>query len=173
MREPPPLILTLQFDPHTFALLNELRVAHFPRERNIVPAHLTLFHALPGAQEQAIRNQLVDLAAITPAISLAMPTVRFLGRGVALEVASQELGLLRQQLAQRWTAWLSPQDRQGYRPHVTLQNKVSSDVARQLYDELRAGWQSLSGIGEALILWRYLSGPWEQAARFPLIEARS
>ena len=43
-----PLILTLRFDGEAFARLDDLRRAHFPPERNQIPAHLTLFHALPG-----------------------------------------------------------------------------------------------------------------------------
>ena len=46
----PPLILTLALDGATFAPLDALRRPHFPPERNLVPAHLTLFHALPGAE---------------------------------------------------------------------------------------------------------------------------
>lgn len=166
-----PLILTLQLDPQTFTLLNELRKAHFPPERNIVPAHVTLFHALPGAEEELISAQLAALAASTTTLPLAFPALRFLGRGVALEVTSPALLLLRQQLAQGWAAWLSPQDCQPYRPHVTLQNKVSSEQARRLHDELSASWQGLAGHAQGLILWRYLGGPWEQAAGFRFAEA--
>ncbi|NTW42005.1 MAG: 2'-5' RNA ligase family protein, partial [Cellulomonadaceae bacterium] len=38
MDERDPLILTLELDPALFALLNSLREAHFPPERNLVPA---------------------------------------------------------------------------------------------------------------------------------------
>jgi hypothetical protein len=67
---------------------------------------------------------------------------------------------LRNQLAQEWSAWLSPQDRQGYRPHITIQNKVLADEARQLYQQLLNQWQPITGYGEGLLLWRYEGGPW-------------
>lgn len=162
-----PLILTLAFDQATFALLNGLRARHFPPERNVIPAHLTLFHALPGAHEVQIHAHLAAQAALTPALPLTMPSVRFLGRGVALDVVSQELVALRQQLARHWLVWLTPQDQQRYRPHVTIQNKVSPDVARRLYAELRVAWLGHTGRGEALLLWHYLGGPWELRARVP------
>jgi hypothetical protein len=46
--------LTLKLDQIAFAVLDDLRAQHFPREWNFLPAHVTLFHALPGDQEQAI-----------------------------------------------------------------------------------------------------------------------
>lgn len=42
-----PLILTLRLDPVTFARLDALRQARFPDRGYRLPAHQTLFHALP------------------------------------------------------------------------------------------------------------------------------
>jgi hypothetical protein len=111
-----PLILTLELDPVLFAVLNDLRRAHFPSERNLIPAHVTLFHALPGAAIMHIRSDLTALAACTAPFPITLPSVRFLGRGVALEVVSPELSALRRDLAHRWKDWLSAQDSQGYCP---------------------------------------------------------
>ena len=163
-----PLILTLQLDERLFAALDALRTAHFPAERNLVPAHITLFHALPGAHEPQIADELRELAAGHAPLPLAVPTLRFLGRGVALEVESPQLSALRGELAQRWWDWLSPQDRQRYKPHVTIQNKQRPELARALFDSLSESWQPLSGLGAGLLLWRYLGGPWELAASVPL-----
>ena len=51
MADPAPLIITAALDDGAFDWFDGLRQTHFPRHRNVVPAHLTLFHALPGAQE--------------------------------------------------------------------------------------------------------------------------
>jgi 2'-5' RNA ligase len=168
---PAPLILTLALDPATFAALSALRAAHFPPERNLVPAHLTLFHALPGAELAQIAGELAELAAGTPPLALDLPAARFLGRGVALEVLSPGLVDLRRRLAQRWAPWLSAQDRQGYRPHVTIQNKAPPEVARRLYEEFAPAWRGLAGRGDGLLLWHYRGGPWEAAGRFPFTGA--
>ena len=157
----PPLILTLKLEQPAFERLDALRRAHFPPERNVIPAHLTLFHALPGEQAAAIRETLRSLGAVTPALALRFPTLRFLGRGVALEVESRELIGLRRQLASAWSSWLGAQDRQGYRPHITIQNKVAPEQARELYAALTASWEPFGAAGEGLLLWRYLGGPWE------------
>jgi 2'-5' RNA ligase len=169
MDEPNPLILTLELDPPLFAALNSLREAHFPPERNQVPAHITLFHALPGAEAERIIDDLARCAAGAAPLALAIPAVRFLGRGVALEVVSPDLVTLRRRLAQIWAPWLARQDQQGYRPHVTIQNKVSPEAARRLYDELSPRWQGLAGQGQEMRLWHYRRGPWDLAGRFPLI----
>lgn len=165
----PPFILTLNLDTITFARLDALRQAHFPPERNFLSAHITLFHALPGGQEAAIRQTLQTISAATPIIPLTFPTVRSLGRGVAVVVKSSPLLDLRRQLATTWHDWLGAQDRQRYQPHVTIQNKVTGVVARQLYEQLAASWQPFSGQGEGLSLWRYQGGPWESVAEFPFL----
>src|SRR6478736_2886397 len=43
-------ILTAELDPASFDWLDGLRRVHFPPARNLLPAHLTLFHRLSPAQ---------------------------------------------------------------------------------------------------------------------------
>src|SRR5215217_6904909 len=62
-----PLVLTLALDAATAAWLEALRRAHFPPERNLVPAHVTLFHALPGEAIAAVRAALAEECAALPA----------------------------------------------------------------------------------------------------------
>ena len=163
---PVPLVLTLKLDSIAFERLNLLRQQHFPLKRNFLPAHVTLFHALPGNQESAIRQTLHALCQQTSKLSARFPKLRSLGGGVAIEIESPELIQVRNQLAQGWSGWLSAQDRQGYRPHVTIQNKVTSDEAHRLYEQLSQTWQPIEGSGEGLLLWHYRGGPWELAAEF-------
>lgn len=164
---PAPLILTLKLEPTAFEMLDALRRAHFPPERNFIPAHITLFHALPGGRHDAIASAARDICRATPAPWLSLPAPRFLGRGVAIEVSAPELLRLRARLAAEWAPWLGAQDRQGYRPHVTIQNKVAPAQARQLYNDLAARWAPLEARGVALLLWHYLGGPWQLAGEFP------
>lgn len=73
---PQPLVLTLKLDQTTFDLFNELRQQHFPPERNFLPAHVTLFHALPGEHELNIRQTLQTLR-LNQRLSLHFPTPDF------------------------------------------------------------------------------------------------
>lgn len=166
-----PLILTLKLEQVAFERLNSLRREHFPLERNVLPAHLTLFHALPGDQQAAIQEQLRLICATTPVLPLHFPTPRLLGRGVAIKVEAPELMMLRNQLATTWSTWLSAQDQQGYRPHITIQNKVTSEEARRLYTALAGSWEPFLAVGEGLLLWRYLGGPWTLVDEYRFVPA--
>jgi hypothetical protein len=163
---PEPLVLTLGLDAATQSWLEELRRAHFPPARNLVPAHVTLFHALPGEEEDAIRAALAAECALLPASRARLGPPRSLGRGVALEVAAPAVAALRDRLAERWRPWLTAQDRQRWRPHATVQNKVSPTQARALHVALAALLPVREARAEALLLWRYRGGPWDAVGRF-------
>lgn len=157
----PPLILTLKLDAAGFEIFNDLRQRHFPPARNFLPAHITLFHHLPGERENEIRQTLIELAARTKVFELDCSSLRFLGKGVAINAENSELVGLRAGLQQTWFEWLGAQDRQkGYRPHVTVQNKVAPERARELYETLSKEWRPRTARGEGLLLWQYLGGPW-------------
>jgi hypothetical protein len=160
--------LTVGLDEPHAAFFNELRRTHFPPARNHLPAHLTLFHQLPGAVAKGIEKRLAELSRVTPPFDLRVSGLRSLGRGVAYTVRCPELVAFRQRLAASWDAWLSPQDRQGLQLHITVQNKVAPPAAQALLDSLRAGFQPFRMRGEQLLLWRYLGGPWEPVAALPL-----
>ena len=162
-----PLILTLALDERAFAFFEAERRRSFPPERNLIPAHLTLFHKLPGEQLDSIERDLDALASAQRPFPLQVTGLRSLGRGVAYTLLSPELASLRQGLAQRWEAWLGPQDRQKHQPHVTVQNKVEPAVARELRDRLAAGFTPHAVPARGLGLWRYLGGPWEPLAQHP------
>ena len=168
-REAAPLLLTLLLAEPAQSVLQALRARHFPAMRNIVPAHVSLFHALPGNQLAPIERRLRGLDATAPAILVEPP--RSLGRGVAFPLASPDLVVLRGRLADAWSEWLTPQDRERYRPHVTVQNKVTPEVARATLARLAEGFVPWPTEGAALLLWRYLGGPWESVARIPLAPA--
>lgn len=162
-----PLILTLGLDAETQSWLEALRRAHFPPARNLVPAHVTLFHALPGEEEAAIRAALVAECAALPPSRVRVGPARSLGRGVALEIGAPAVERLRTQLAERWRPWLTAQDRQRWRPHATVQNKVSSEAARALHAALSTLLPVREARAEALLLWRYCGGPWQAMDRIP------
>ena len=90
-----------------------------------------------------------------------------LGGGVAFRVVSTELDRLRGELTDHFHGLLSAQDAGGWRPHVTIQNKVPSKKARALKARLERDFRprplGISGLG----LHRYLGGPWEKLAIYP------
>ena len=52
------LIVTAEIAQRDFSWLEHLRRSHYPAERNQVPAHLTMFHALPPSAEAEVRARL-------------------------------------------------------------------------------------------------------------------
>ena len=164
--DPAPLILTVALAPQDQDRFNRLRALHFPAERNYLNAHLTLFHHLPGDEIVANQAFLADVARAQAPFRIAAEGLRSLGRGVAFTLASKKLSLLRSDLAAEWSHALTNQDRQGFRPHITIQNKVDPAAARALLAKLSANFTPFTVGAIGLQLWRYRGGPWDQAGTF-------
>jgi 2'-5' RNA ligase len=164
----PPLILTLLLDESSFSFFNTLRKKHFPPDLNFIDAHLTLFHHLPNIAE--VRSQLQVITANLPAMTLQVTGLMKLGRGVAYRLDCPELVGLQAQLKRQWREWLTLQDGQGFRPHITVQNKVSPATANALYDALTASFTPFAVRGTGLSLWEYLGGPWRKVGEYTFAE---
>lgn len=161
-----PLILTLALPPEAQARFDALRAQHFPAGRNQVPAHVTLFHALPGAEQTAIAAELRRCCAETAPFPIQFVGLRSLGRGVAYQIESRELAQVRGALACAWAPWLGAQDRQGFRPHLTVQNKADPKSARALLAVMQTTFSPFEIEAKGLALWHYRGGPWEAAGHF-------
>jgi 2'-5' RNA ligase len=144
---------------------NRQRQEFFPKERNVLNAHITLFHKLPYEHQGDIQALLESLPNDRPFTAEAN-SLRFLGQGVAYTVSCQALVELRTELAVRWQDWLGPQDKNAFRPHITVQNKVEPAMARALYDTLSTGFTGMSFEITGLALWHYLQGPWSLIQRY-------
>jgi 2'-5' RNA ligase len=165
-----PIIVTAALDEGGFDWFEDLRRAHFPPGRNRVPAHLTLFHKLPGREEARIGETLKAVCARTPPLRLQVRGPWSLGRGVAYRIHAPELVELRAELAAAFAAWLTPQDRAPYRPHITVQNKAEPDEARALLEQLQHAHEPFDIAAEGLLVWAYLGGPWAPIARVPFTD---
>ena len=159
------LIITAELGDADFAWLDALRRRHYPPDRNQVPAHLTLFHALPPSAEPEARARLAA-AVRCPAPRATIAGLMDLGGGVAFRVVSEDLDRIRDALANDLHGLLGAQDSGGWRPHVTILNKVSNREARALLQALEAGFAPRTLAIKGLALHRYLGGPWEQLARY-------
>ena len=160
------LIVTAEMGREDFAWLDRMRRAHFPPERNQLSAHLTMFHALPPSAENDVRARLKDAArGARPGASI--DGLMNLGGGVAYRIVSPDLDRIRAELASAFHGLLSAQDAGGWRPHVTIQNKVPAKTARALFDQLRLDFRPRPLAISGLALHRYLDGPWESLLSVP------
>ena len=165
--EQPSFVMTLQFDDRSLAILQEWRTRFFPAERNHIPAHLTLLHKVSAEQVSRLKSSWLQLEN-RPPIILRYSAPRFLGNGVAIDVDSPELLELRERLVDLISGTLTRQDQQRYRPHVTIQNKVSAGEATVLYESLCSSFEPWYGEGTAVLIWKYLGGPWAAESRLAL-----
>ncbi|MBC6110883.1 2'-5' RNA ligase family protein [Pedobacter sp. CCM 8938] len=157
-----PLILTLRLDPESQQFFDQMRTEHFPPERNFLRAHLTLFHHLKNEPQTTRVLQAID----QQAFSIKITGMKFLGAGVAYAIESLELQEIRNHLARAFKETLIPQDLQGYRPHITVQNKVTPAQAKSLLQSLSENFEPFSATAIGLDLWHYLGGPWEHHSSY-------
>lgn len=159
------LIVTAALGAQDFAWLDGQRRAHFPPERNQLSAHLTMFHALPPSAEAEAARVLAREALRAPPVATIAGLMN-LGRGVAYRIVSDDLEGVRRSVAEQFHGLLTAQDAQGWRPHVTIQNKAETAAARALLRELEASFQPRPLAVAGLELHRYLGGPWERLGRW-------
>ncbi len=161
----PPLVITGLLEPATQRRFEEERRRLFPAGRTQVGAHLTLFHAVPGEHLESVLSVL-DAECDNAPLPVRVTGVRSLGRGAAYSLSSPDLDAVHSRLVEAWRPWLTPQDRQPFRPHITVQNKVGLETAKATVAALTAAFVPFATTCDGLRLWRYVGGPWEVEATF-------
>ncbi|WP_299328099.1 2'-5' RNA ligase family protein [Parasphingopyxis sp.] len=160
-----PIIVSALFGDADFAFFNGLRRQHFPPERNVIDAHLTLFHHLPPSIAGELKHRLDAETRDAPQPKARLSGIMSLGRGVAFRIDSPDLAVIRNGLADAFSGLLTPQDQQGWRPHVTIQNKVEPAEAKRLLAELSADFRPRPVDISGIACWYYRGGPWESLSR--------
>lgn len=163
--EAAPLIVTAVLGAADFLWADALRRSHYPPERNALPAHLSLFRHLPPGLEGELKRQL-GVAARGPRPQARVEGVMPLAQGVAISVRSPDLMAIWEQMAERFTGLLMPLDQGEPRFHITVQNKVSAQMARETRRALQDVVEPRSLVIQGLACWRYLGGPWAPVASY-------
>ena len=169
---PAPLIVTAELPEDLFSWANQLRVDHFPPERNYLKAHVTLFHALPPSAEGEVKQCLAALARDNPPVPARLTGLMKLGKGTALRIESEGMIALWDELADRFHGLLTPQDEHRPRLHITIQNKASIEEAKALQAELAPRIHERAFAFHGLALHYYRGGPWERIADFAFRKGR-
>lgn len=161
-----PLVVTAVLPVGLQGRAEGLRRAHYPAERNQVPAHVTLLRALPPSLEAEAKSVLASLAAEMPPVPATLTGVMDLGTGTALAIDSPAMLDLRAMIAEHFHGMLTLQDQGEPRLHVTVQNKVMRAEARTLQAALSAQFQPQRFTFAGLALHRWLGGPWEDVGHW-------
>jgi len=154
------VIITAHIEPDDIEPFDRLRQDHFPAARNFLKAHVTVFYHLPGQRLAAVRKLVSEALATRTDFPATVSGLQHLGAGVAFKIESPELLELRADLVRRFGSWPGPQDLQKFRPHITIQNKVSRTDADRLFFELKCVFEPRPIRVTGLDLWSYLGGPW-------------
>ena len=160
-----PLIVTADLAPDDFAWLEGLRRANYPAERNQVPVHLTMFQGLPPSAVDEVKQQLA-LHAACPRPQATIAGLMNLSGGVAFRVVSEELESIREAIADHFHGLLCAPDAAGWRPHITIQNKVPPRQAKALLDQLDSNFRPRPLGIAGLAVHRYRGGPWESLGSY-------
>ncbi|KQN37035.1 hypothetical protein ASG37_05080 [Sphingomonas sp. Leaf407] len=162
---PAPIIVTALFAPEDQAWFDTQRRAYFPPERNVLAAHCTMFHHLAPELGAELKQRLNAATRGQGAPQARVGGLLNLGRGVAYRIEAPELEAIRADIADAFATMLVPQDKAGWRPHVTIQNKVEPAEAKALLARLNAGFAPRPVRIAGLASWWYRGGPWEALSR--------
>ena len=174
-----PIILTARLDARSQRIFDELRRAHFPRERNHLQAcvlrslladprrHLTLYHALDGAKLDACQSALKIVCERWQPLFFHAARVRELGRGVAIDLECKPLFRVRRQFGDAYGGRFTPQDRGRLQLlHVTVANKLADTAeAKRVKREIEATFERFRGEIIGLELHRYEGPEWTSIER--------
>jgi 2'-5' RNA ligase len=160
-----PLIVTALFERSDQSWFNTLRREHFPPERNQLEAHLTLFHHLPPSVADELKHRLSQETRGVRAPKARVTGLMSLGRGVAYRIEAPALDTIRANLSEAFAGLLMPQDAGRWRPHVTIQNKVTPSLANVLLKALARDFVPREVEIVGLASWWYRGGPWESHSR--------
>ncbi|MGB5723643.1 MAG: 2'-5' RNA ligase family protein [Parasphingorhabdus sp.] len=162
-----PIIMTAQMGKAEFAWANSLRKSHYPPERNMVGAHITLFHHLPPQALDEIKARVIELTSSLPNPEAKLSGLIHLGSGVAYRLHAPQLLDLRMEMADRFAGLLVAQDQQTPRLHITIQNKVNSREAQNLFERLSAEFEPRSFAIRGIALHYYVDGAWQNIGTWP------
>lgn len=159
--------MTAMMGKQDLAWADALRREHYPAERNVLPAHITLFHHLPPQALGEIKQALKDIARYSAPPVTSLQRLIHLGTGVAYQLHSPDLLAMRMELADRFQGLLVAQDQQTPRLHITVQNKVSAKEAKELLTRLSLDFEPRPFQIKGLALQYYMDGPWQNIGEWP------
>lgn len=162
-----PIIMTAIMGKQDLAWADGLRRQYYPAERNVLPAHITLFHHLPPQAFREIKQAVKEMTQYGAPPVTSLQRLIHLGSGVAYQLHSPDLLEMRMELADRFHGLLVAQDQQTPRLHITVQNKVSAKEAKELLTRLSLDFELRPFQIKGLALHYYMDGPWQTIGEWP------
>lgn len=158
------LIVTLKIEDNRQAFFEEQRKFFYPDFCNFVPAHLTYFHAAPNTE--MFLDALKKIAS-TPPILMETAAVLPFTNGMAYAANNEYLQHFHALLQQNFSNDLSGKDKKIWKPHITIQNKVTAFRAHKNYQELSLNFEPFSFRVEGFSIYEYAKKNWAFKLFFP------
>ena len=151
------LIVTLKIEANRQVFFEEKRKFYYPNYCNFVPAHLTYFHAAPN--NELFLNSLKAVADIQQ-ILMETECILPFNNGMAYAAKNDYLQRLHAVLQQNFIKDFSGKDRKIWKPHITIQNKVTTYKAKKNYQELSANFEPFTFKAEGFNVYEYANKKW-------------
>jgi hypothetical protein len=165
-------ILTLLTDTSHHGEMTAIRNKYFPPKLNKLEAHIALFRALPKSQLPRIKDDIAQTVSTMSPFDVNATEPFRMRAGVGIRVVDKSpsgtiIKDMHTSLRDRWSMFLSRQDRGDVNPHYTIQNKVDDQksVDRTL-KELKTEFHNSQGAALGVRLWRYDKGWWREEEDF-------
>ena len=154
-----PLIVTLKLEDETQAMFDSLRTQYYPKHANFLPAHCTLFHTLPLINPVIFPT--LEAGCVRSSLILKVSDIQLNSNGVAYLIESEDLQKLHKTLQKKFKPWLTRKDSNRLKPHITIQNKVTSFKASRLHELLMKSFEPFEIKATGFSTWLYEKGPWK------------
>ncbi len=159
-----PLIVTLKLEDDAQEIFNSLRTKYYPKHVNFLPAHCTLFHTLPS--NKPVIYQALEASCVRSMLVLNVNDIQLNSNGVAYSIVSEELQKLHKSLQKKYKPWLTRKDSSRLKPHITIQNKVTSFKASRLHESLMKSFEPFEIKASGFSTWLYVKGPWKHLSDY-------
>ena len=155
-----PLVVTLKIDEHSQLFFNEKRTMFFPAHANYVDAHITLFHKLPSINLD-IEIGMTQFAQHKK-FDLLISDIILFETSVSYAIESPQLLHLHAEMQSKFDPYLILNDRKILKPHITIQNKVTTYKAQKTHVLLLKDFNPFVVKAIGFTSWYYLKGYWDK-----------
>ena len=155
-----PLVVTLKIDEHSQLFFNEKRIMFFPAHANYVDAHITLFHKLPSINLD-IEIGMTQFAQHKK-FDLLISDIILFETSVSYAIESPQLLNLHAEMQSKFDPYLILNDRKILKPHITIQNKVTTYKAQKTHVLLLKDFNPFVVKAIGFTSWYYLKGYWDK-----------
>ncbi len=159
-----PLVVTLKIDEPSQLFFNQKRIMFFPAYANYVNAHITLFHKLP-ANNIDIETKLTTFAKHA-SFELRITDILLIEKSVSYSITSTVLQHLHIKMQMKFDTYLICNDRKILKPHITIQNKVTTYKAQKTQALLLKDFKPFVVNALGFTSWYYVKGYWDKKADY-------